>query len=374
MKKHFNKSALAILVLSAVMAGCSPSEPTEKMTKQADSQEVAKPVVDAQQNKETIVTEDNFVVAETDMYFTKHSKEHAVNTFRHSREYSTIESQVVIRENQDCLYSHAVVDASEGVTLKNPAWDRYSVIQVLDENEYTIAVIYPGEEKTITKDMLTMGTHVWLNTRTEVLPETEEGYAAAHKHQDSYVIDANSAKPYQSKNFDKESLDSVRHSLLLKSPKILSWKSFGMPEDVDPEMFKIAAAGGWAGLPEEHALYWPKIVPQGEATKSSVPSKITLPKPPLQYENGGFMSVTVYDENAWIATEDYALRDRNAVKNEDESITFYFNSPDQENNMTTVDNWSMVIRFYLPETPEAVIEYIEKLGENNVQIEVVDKA
>lgn len=374
MNKAFKKSALTMMLASGFIAGCSPAEQkTEASKAVADATKTKEPIVTNPETKMTKVTRDNFVVAETDMYFTKHSAEHAVNTFRHSREYSTIESQVVIRENQDCLYSHAVVDVSEGVTLTNPDWDRYSIIQVIDENEYTIDVIYPGESKTITKDMLTMGTHVWLNTRTEVLPETEEGYAAAHKHQDSYIIDAKSAKPYQSKGFEKESLDAVRHSLLLESPKILSWKSFGMPEDVDQEMFTIAAAGGWAGLPEEHALYWPKILPQGEALKSTVPSKITLPKPPLQYERGGFMSVTVYDENAWIATENYALRDRNAKRNEDESITFYFNDPEQENNITTVDNWGMVIRFYLPETPEAVIDYINDLEKNNVKIELVEE-
>jgi hypothetical protein len=34
-----------------------------------------------------IVDRGNFVVAETDHYFAKHSKEHAVNTTRHSRAY-----------------------------------------------------------------------------------------------------------------------------------------------------------------------------------------------------------------------------------------------------------------------------------------------
>lgn len=318
------------------------------------------------------VTEDNFVVAVTDAYFTDHSAKHKVNTFRHSREYSTVDNQVVIRENQDCLYSHAVVDASEGVTLTNPARDKYAIIQVLDENQYTIDVIYPGETRTLTKDDLTMGTHIWLNTRTEVRPETPEGYADAHKHQDNYIIDAKSAKPYQSKGFDREQLDSLRYALVKRSPIVRTWKSFGMPKDVDPEHFLIAAAGGWAGLPGKHAIYWPKILPQGEAKKSSVSSKITLPKPPLQYDKGGFMSVTVYDDKAWIATEKYALRDRNAEKNEDGSITFFFNTPDEANSIETVDNWTMVIRFYMPETPEKVIQYIDDLSKNNVQIELVN--
>jgi len=40
--------------------------------------------------------------------------------------------------------------------------------------------------------------------------------------------------------------------------------------------------------------------------------------------------------------------------------------------MDTVDNRSMVIRLYVPETPEQVIDYVQNLDKNNVQIEVVE--
>ncbi|WP_026956817.1 DUF1254 domain-containing protein [Algoriphagus vanfongensis] len=349
---------LASLIGGFALTSCDDSKSTEN-TAETESQAIP-------------VTVDNFVEAETDHYFSDLMEEVPVNTYNHHREYSDIETQVVIRENQDCLYSHAVVDCSEGALLVNPEWDKYSVIQVFDENQYTFAVLYPGDSLYITPDMLTKGNYVWLNIRTEVRPENEEGYADAHAHQDAYVIKANSAKPYQAKGFEKASLDKTRDSLLYESPKVRSWRAFGTPDAVTREDFIIAAAGGWAGLPKEHAIYWPKIVPEGEAKKSSVCSKITLPKPPLQYDKGGFMSVTAYDARGWIATEKYALRDRNAEPNPDGSITFYFNCPDQANNIETVDNWSMVIRLYVPETPEQVIEYVENLDKNGVKIEVVE--
>lgn len=89
-----------------------------------------------------IVTRKNFVVAETDKYFAEHSKNHAVNTIRHSRTFSNVANQVVIRENKDGLYSHAVVDISKGAVIKNPPWDRYSIIQIIAENEYSFAHLY----------------------------------------------------------------------------------------------------------------------------------------------------------------------------------------------------------------------------------------
>jgi hypothetical protein len=140
---------------------------------------------------------------------------------------------------------------------------------------------------------------------------------------------------------------------------------------VDPEQFVIAAAGGWAGLPKEHAVYWPKIVPKGKAAELA-PSKLTLPKAPLDYEHGGFYSVTTYGPDAFIATEDYALSNRTAKQNEDGSTTFHFNAPGKPNNITTVRGWTMTLRFYRPTGFEAIKKYIDDLEKNNVQIEPLE--
>jgi hypothetical protein len=75
----------------------------------------------------TLVTEANFIEAETDRYFTEHVAQHPVNTIRHSRQPSGPDNQFVITENQDVLYSHSLVDTSEGATITNPAWDYFSV-------------------------------------------------------------------------------------------------------------------------------------------------------------------------------------------------------------------------------------------------------
>ncbi|RNE48516.1 DUF1254 domain-containing protein [Corynebacterium alimapuense] len=316
------------------------------------------------------VDRSNFTVAETDHYFRNHLQEHPVNTIRHSRGFSTVESQVVIRENKDCLYSHAVVDVSEGAYLANPAWDRYSIIQVIDENQYSFAHLYPGESLTITPDMVTRGHHVWLNIRTEVRPENGAGFYDAHRHQDAYVVRASSAKPYVSKGFDPESLAATRMELLLLSSTVDTWEAFGTAETVKPGPFLIASAGGWAGLPKEHAIYYPKIVPPATAAALE-PSAITVKLPPLRYDEGGFFSVTTYGPDAFIATEDYALNHRTASANDDGTYTFHFNAPGMPNNMSTVTGWNMVLRMYLPETFEAVMEYLDELERNNISIKPI---
>jgi len=319
---------------------------------------------------EILVDERNFTIAETDLYMLNHSQEHPVNTFRHAREMSSVENQFVVRENRDVLYSHAVVDISAGATLVNPDWDVFSVIQVIDENQYTIASIYPGEQKTFTRDDVALGNHLFLNMRTGVRSLDEAGYAEAHKHQDSVLIIANSAMPYQAKGFETQSLDETRARLKARADEISRPDlAMGTADEVEPESFLIASAVGIFGLPIGDAAYLNTIQPTG-AARAGAPSRITLPVPPLHYDKGGFFSVTTYDREGWIVKENFALNHRTAEPNEDGTYTFHFNAPGQPNNIDVVDGWTVLIRLYAPESREAILQYMQD-AERNIQIELL---
>lgn len=319
---------------------------------------------------EIIVDESNFTIAETDRYFVDHSKEHKVNTFRHSREMSTVENQFVVRENRDVMYSHAVVDISKGATLVNPEWDVFSMIQVIDENQYTIASIYPGEQKTFTPKDVALGNHVFLNMRTGVRSLDEKGFSEAHQHQDSVVIDAKSAKPYKPKGFEAKSLDETRARLKARMAEADKPEFyFGTKDEIEPTQFLIASAVGIFGLPIKDAAYLNTIQPTG-AAKKGAPSRITLPRPPLDFDKGGFFSVTTYDAKGWIAKENYALNNNTAKANEDGSITFHFNAPGKPNNIDVVEDWTMLIRLYAPTSKEAIMKYM-KDAEQNIRVELI---
>ncbi|MEM6637838.1 MAG: DUF1254 domain-containing protein [Pseudomonadota bacterium] len=307
------------------------------------------------------VTLENFTLAETDKYMAEHSAVHAVNTIRHSRAPSSPDNQFVITENKDVLYSHAVVDTMDGVTITNPEWDYLSMIQIIDEAHYTLHVLYAGESITLTPEDLTTGRYVFLNMRTGLKSTNKAGLAEAHAHQDGFVIDAASAEPYPPKGFDSQSLDAVRASLVVQAaeadkPELF----FGRPEDVDPEMFLIATAKGWGGLPYEDAVYISTIVPEDAAAEGAC-SEMTLPRPPLKFDEGAFFSVTTYSAESWIVEENYALNNRAAEANSDGSVTFRYNCTGEPNNIDVQPGWSQVIRLYQPETTEAISGYVEKI-------------
>lgn len=67
---------------------------------------------------------DNFVRAESDMYFAKTAGEGAFGKLRHDRTPASVEDQKVVRMNRDTLYSSGVFDLSAGpitVTLRRQA-------------------------------------------------------------------------------------------------------------------------------------------------------------------------------------------------------------------------------------------------------------
>ena len=308
------------------------------------------------------VTEENFNLAETDRYMAEHSAEHAVNSIRHAREPSGPDNQFVITENKDVLYSHAVVDTMGGATITNPDWDYLSMIQIIDENHYTLHVLYAGESVTLTPEDLTTGRYVFLNMRTGLKSTDDAGLADAHAHQDGFVIDASSAEPYRAKGFDTDSLDAVRASLVARAgeadkPELF----FGRPEDVDPEMFLIATAKGWGGLPYADAVYVSTIVPEGASAEGAC-SEMTLPRPPLRFDEGAFFSVTTYSADSWIVEENFALNDRAAEANDDGSVTFRYNCPGEPNNMDVQEGWTQVIRLYQPQSADAISDYVDTLA------------
>jgi hypothetical protein len=347
---------IALLMLLALIFSCKPNQKEAEAEQSND---------DSQDNTERpiLVDESNFTVAETDLYMVNHSKDYAVNTFRHSRQMSDVDNQFVVRENQDVMYSHAVVDISEGATLVNPEWDVYSIIQVIDENQYTIGVVYPGESKTFTTDDVALGNHLFLNMRTGVRTLDSLGYAEAHEHQDNVKILANSSKPYKAKGFDTKTLDETRTRLKSRMAEATKPEFyFGNKEEVDSLQFLIASAVGIFGLPVADAAYLNTIQPSEEIQKGQCAS-LTLPVPPIQFDKGGFFSVTTYNKEGWIATDNFALNNRQAQANEDGSYTFHFNCPEKFNNIDVVEGWSILIRLYRPESKEAILDYMNTANE-----------
>lgn len=347
MKKLFTLP-LMILLLTAI--GC-------KSDKSKDKESTLDKV-----KAENIITKENYVVAETDWNFTKQQKQQTVNTFTHNPPVS-IENQDIIRSNRDVMYSLAVVDVSEGATLSVPERDAFQIIHVMDENHLSHFVIRAGESRTITTDDISGGNHVYLLARTKITEDMQESLSA----QRAMIIEANSSKPYSSKGFNEEELIKFRNSLTAEfiagNVNIIEHKSFcETMDDVDPTSYLYAAAVGWGGLPSHTAQYLPTVNGQGE----TMPQKYVIPKPDLDWGNGGFFSLTTYDSDGWIVEDNFYI-DHNQMEDNGENFIIYLNDPQKENSITVQEGWTGVFRFYLPKNELEFIDFIDSIRDIKVE-------
>ena len=91
-----------------------------------------------------LVSADNFVRAESDLYFGNVVTDGGFGKFTHIRELTPLDKQVVVRSNRDTLYSAAIFDLDAGpVTITLPdAGGRFMSMQVITEDHYVPAVFY----------------------------------------------------------------------------------------------------------------------------------------------------------------------------------------------------------------------------------------
>lgn len=137
----------------------------------------------------TPVTPDNFVRAESDLYFAAIAKDNGFGKFNHTREPAPIDGQNVIRLNRDTLYSSAVFDLKAGsvtVTLPNTG-KRFISMQVINQDHYTPMVNYKSGRYTLNEQ--NVGTrYVAVAIRTFVDPNDPQDLKAAQKVQDQITV------------------------------------------------------------------------------------------------------------------------------------------------------------------------------------------
>ena len=316
------------------------------------------------------VTKDNFIAAESDKYFFEQQDKSGINNFTHDRILLTMDTQTVVRQNRDTLYSKSIWDTKEGVTFELPVLKTYQTLQVIDENHRTIAVLYAenGKNKiTITPDMLTSGEHVWVIARTQVDSDTPDAIAVGNKKQDMIKAVANSSNLYTPKGFNQYEREKVRLALEADVMKLDFTKAMGAPDSNvikpeqnikkrDVELFHARGltSMGFGALPTEHAFY--KVLLAEDRTGTC--QTMTFNAPPLG--NQGFFSITTYGQDAYVHTDNFALSSRKyeLEASKDGSYTVNFNCGKTAiNNIDVEAGWTGILRMYKPNSDDEIVTY-----------------
>jgi hypothetical protein len=296
------------------------------------------------------VTVDNFVRAETDLYFRGALKDSAgaMGTFHHRREVASVDDQVVIRLNRDTMYSSALFDLDAGpVTITLPdAGKRFRSMQVINEDHYTPMVVYTPGAHVLTREIV--GTrYALVAIRTLVNPGDEKDVQQVHALQDAIEVRQKARGTFVAPDWDPESQKKVRDALLVLASTLPDFRgAFGQKGKVDPVHRLIGAAAGWGGNPDKDAVYLNVTPGQNDGTTVH---RLVVGKVPVD----AFWSISVYNAQGYYeknALGAYTINNVTGRKGADGSTAVQFGGCDGKipNCLPIVKGWNYTVRLYRP--------------------------
>lgn len=310
---------------------------------------LALPLLAAQPAAPVPVNPDNFVRAESDLYFSGIVRNGGFGRFDHTREPAPLDKQSVIRLNRDTLYSSAVFDLDAGpVTISLPeAGSRFVSLQVINQDHYTLGVYYtPGEYRLTRGDVGTR--YVVAAVRTFVDPNDPADVRAAHAVQDGIAVAQEARGTFEVPQWDQASQNKVREALLtLASTMPDTRRMYGSKAQTEPVRFLIGAAQGWGGNPEREALYL-NVVPARNDGRTVY--RLKVGSVPVD----GFWSISVYNASGYFVPNQYnaySLNNVTARRSADGSIDVQFGGCDGRipNCLPVMPGWNYMVRLYRPQ-------------------------
>lgn len=294
------------------------------------------------------VTVDNFVRAESDLYFGNVVKDNGFGKFFHRRVPADVEHQVVIRLNRDTLYSSAVFDLDAGpVTITLPAaGKRFMSLMIINQDHYVSAVTYGVGSHTLARNEV--GTrYAVAAVRTLVDPNNPQDVREVHALQDAIRIEQKSPGTFEVPAWERESQKKVRDALLVLATTMPDFKkAFGTKGEVDPVRHLVASAAAWGGNPDKDATYL-NITPaknDGETVYKLVVKDVPV---------DAFWSISVYNAKGYFEPNKdnaYSVNNLTAKKDESGAVTIQFGGIKGEapNWLPTTPGWNYTVRLYRP--------------------------
>ena len=292
------------------------------------------------------VTLDNYKIAESDLAFNNVAKFVGTNEFLHFPvEAFDLNNQTVVRMNRDTIYSGAIVNVSEGATVTLPESDgRYMSAMIVQNDHYIDQVFMTPGEHVIEADT----DYVMVAVRIRANINDPEDGDKIRALQQAVTISAGAAEPHVMPNYDMEQLEALRSELAAEGLAKGSMENMqGARGTVYERMHLLGTAAGWGLLPDANARY---IAYAQEDSQGCFQATYSVPP----FNPPGFFSITMYDVDGWIFSDDAILNEQNIEFNDDGTFDAFFGDcgDDAKNNLPIVDGWNFLMRVYEPRLEE----------------------
>ena len=314
------------------------------------------------------------VPAESELIFTETiERAGGINTFAHAREPATVDTQTIVRSQSDMLYSQGVFDVSKGMTVTVPKCAiGYQSVLMFDANHGQLGVVYCGESREVTPDQVsTEDKHIYAMMRTS----TDKGIDAANAAQDAVKMEPKSATDYVGPGYDQGQLEEAKRILASGIVLVKNFTAYAnelVPgtvllkdgTDLDKYNYIFSSLLGWGLMPLQDAYYVNTVIKEADCTE------VTFAKPPVDYENLGYWSLTAYTMEGYLGTDNAALSAYKAKANDDGSFSvFVGKSEDCKSKANQIDmpegGAALTLRMYRPTSLEAAREFETKFVSDN---------
>lgn len=297
-----------------------------------------------------IVTPDNFIRAESDVYMDAQTKDGAFGQFKHTREPAPVDKQLIVRLNRDTIYSSGVFDLDAGpvtISLPDPG-DRFLSALVINEDHFNPDVFYGGGSHTLTREHV--GTrYAMVGVRILADPSNPDDMKKANALQDAITVSQPGGPgAFEIPQWDPVSQKNVRDALIALSNTIpdLRYAAGPTKDSVDPVRRIAAAASGWGLNPDKDAVYL-NVFPENNDGKTSY--RLSVGNVPVDE----FWSVTAYTANGYFYPNDlnaYSINSITGKKDKDGVITIQFGGCTKEtsNCLPVTAGWNYMVRLYRP--------------------------
>jgi hypothetical protein len=291
------------------------------------------------------VTVLNFNRAESDLMFSRLASGVGLGALNHTRVLSPLDDQPIIRMNRDSLYSSAIVDVRENVTITLPDTNgRYISVEVINQDHFSPLILREPGAHLLTHDLI--GTdYAGLMVRILVDPNSPDDVAAVNQLQDAIVIDGGGTGAFPLPDYDEQSQTQTRDAILELARGVTKYDhTFGPAAEVDPIMHLLGTAAGWGGLPEQEATYinFNEDLPLGEY-------RLHLKDVPVD----AFWSVSLYNAAGFFEENALGVNSINSLtatpdEDGDTTIRLGVHLDGVANALPIMPGWNYILRLYRP--------------------------